>query len=78
MSVLPEEGLVNGVAYLIDEANILSGRKAFGVGMADCYFLRLRVNADFMVGPFKEPFGEMAMTLLNCQSLTQQTWSIRK
>jgi hypothetical protein len=36
-AVLPEERCV-GVAYLICEANILSGRKAFGVSMVDCFF----------------------------------------
>jgi hypothetical protein len=46
--MLPEERIL-GVAYLIGEADILSGRKVFRAGMADCYFLWLGVNADFTV-----------------------------
>jgi hypothetical protein len=76
VSVLSSERLV-GVAFLIGEADILSGRKAFGVGMVDCFFFRLRLNVDFTVGPFSRLFGEKA-SVLNCRSLTQQAWSIRK
>ena len=76
VSVIKEERLVR-VAYLVGEADILSGRKAFAVGMVDCLFLRLRVNGDLTVGPFGGPFGEMS-PVLDCRSLTQQTWSIRK
>jgi hypothetical protein len=47
VSVLLGERLV-GVAFLIGEADILSGRKAFEVGMVDCFFLflRLKVGSD--------------------------------
>jgi hypothetical protein len=73
---LEEERLVS-VAYLIGEADILSGRKAFGVGMVGCFLLPLRLNAGSMVGPFGRPFQETAQTP-NCWSLMQQTWSNRK
>ena len=76
LSVLSGERIV-GVAYLIGESDILSGKKAFGVGMVDCFFVRLRLNADLTVGPFGGPFGEMARAP-NCQSLKQRTWGIRK
>jgi hypothetical protein len=36
--VLPKERLIGELAYLIREAGILYGRKAFGVGMVDCFF----------------------------------------
>jgi hypothetical protein len=74
--VLEEETLVS-IAYLIGKAAILSGRKAFGVGKVDCFFLCLCFNADLMVGPFGRPFGEMAPTP-NCWSLMQQIWTNRK
>jgi hypothetical protein len=76
VSVISAERIV-GVAYLLGELDILSGRKAFGVGMVDCFFIRLRLNADSTVGPFGGPFGEMAR-VPNCLSLTQRTWGIRK
>ena len=40
VSVLPEERVL-GLAYLIDENDILSGRKAFCIGMSDYFFYTL-------------------------------------
>jgi hypothetical protein len=71
VSVLPEEKLL-GLAYFIAENDILSGRKAFCLGMTDCYFLRFRLSVDLLL----EPFGELPKP--NIGSLTQQTWSIRQ
>jgi hypothetical protein len=71
VSVLPKEKLL-GLAYFIAENDILSGRKAFCLGMTDCYFLRFRLSVDLSL----EPFGELPKP--NIGSLTQQTWSIRQ
>ena len=76
VGVVVEERVV-GMAYLIGEADILSGRKAFGVGMVDCFFRRHRVNADLSIGPFDGPLAQMAAST-NCRSLTEQTWSVRR
>ena len=71
MSVFPEER-VQGLAYLIDEDDILSGRKAFCIGMSDCFFLRFRVvDPSLTVHPIGEYFKPP------CRGLTQQTWSVR-
>jgi hypothetical protein len=76
VSVLSGERLA-GAAYFVGETDILSGRKAFGVGMVDCFFLRSRLNVDMTVGPFGGPFGQTA-PVPNCRSIIHQTWSIRK
>ena len=49
MSVLPEERL-GRIAYLVVEDGILSGRKVFGVGMVDFFFLHLHANIDYTLG----------------------------
>jgi hypothetical protein len=71
VSFLPEEKFL-GLAYFIYENAILSGLKAFCLGMADCYFLRFRLSVDLSL----EPFGELPKP--NIGSLTEQTWSIRQ
>ncbi len=60
------------LVYLIREGEILSGRKAFCVGMSDCFFLRLRVTTTLEVEPVKD-----CCVQLDCRSLTRQTWSTR-
>jgi hypothetical protein len=45
------EGRFRALAYLINEDNILSGRKAFCIGMPDCFFLRLRVYENLTLEP---------------------------
>jgi hypothetical protein len=70
VSVVPEDRLQD-LALLVNEDDVLSGRKAFCIGMLDCFFLRLRVNVDLTLEPiavFWKP---------HCHSLTQQTWSVR-
>jgi hypothetical protein len=70
VSVVPDDS-VQDLALLVNEDDVLSGRKAFCIGMLDCYFLRLRINTDLTLDPigvfWKPP----------CHSLTQQTWSVR-
>jgi hypothetical protein len=76
VSVISGERIV-GIAFLLGEHDILSGRKAFRVGMVDCFFIRLRLNDDFSVGPFGGPFGERVQAP-NCRSLAERTWGVRK
>ena len=70
VSEVPEDRL-KSLAYLVNEDDILSGRKAFCVGMSDCYFLRFRVETNLTLEPMKD------FSNLDCRSLTKQTWSIR-
>jgi hypothetical protein len=70
VSVVPE-GSVQTLAFLVNEDDILSGRKAFCIGMSDCFFLRFRVDTDLTLEPI-ELFSKPS-----CRSLTQQSWSIR-
>ncbi len=70
VSVVPE-GSLHALAFLVNEDDILSGRKAFCIGMSDCFFLRFRVDTDLTLEPI-ELFSKPS-----CRSLTQQSWSIR-
>jgi hypothetical protein len=60
------------LAYLIREIEILSGRKAFSIGMTDCFFLRYRATTTLELQPVED-----CCVQLDCRSLTRQTWSIR-
>jgi hypothetical protein len=64
------EGRFKTLAYLIREGEILSGRKAFCIGMLDCFFLRLQATTTLSVKPVEE-----CCLQLDCRRLTRQTWS---
>jgi hypothetical protein len=71
VAAVPEAGL-KALVYFIGENDILSGRKAFCIGMPDCLFVRLRVTTTLKVEPVED-----CCLQLDCRSLTRQTWSIR-
>jgi hypothetical protein len=68
MSLVPEEKL-QALAFLIKEDYILSERSLFRIGMLNCVFLRFRVDMNRTLKLIKE------FSKLDCQSITQQTWS---
>jgi hypothetical protein len=70
VSVVPE-GSLQALAFLVNEDDILSGRKAFCIGMSDCFFLRFRVDTNVTLEPIE------VFSIPQCRSLTQQAWSIR-
>jgi hypothetical protein len=69
MSAVPEERLLPST-FLIIEDKIISGQKAFCIGMLYCFFLCFRVDMNRTMESM-EKFAR-----LGCQSLTQQTWFI--
>jgi hypothetical protein len=71
VAAVPEAKL-KALVYFIGENDILSGRKAFCIGMPDCLFVRLRVTTTLKVEPVED-----CCLQLDCRSLTRQTWSIR-
>jgi hypothetical protein len=73
VSVLSEDR-IQALAYLIHEDDILSGLKAFSIGMSNVFFLRFRVDIQSRI----QLWHGGVETPNNCQILTQQTWSIRR
>jgi hypothetical protein len=61
------------LVYTICAGEILSGRKAFCIGMSDCFFLRLRATTTLKVEPVED-----CCLQLDCRSFTHQTWSTRE
>ena len=70
VSLVPE-GSLQALAFMVNEDDILSGRKAFCIGMSDCFFLRFRVDLNLTLEPIK------VFSIPKGRSLTQQAWSIR-
>jgi hypothetical protein len=69
VSVVPE-GSLQALAFLVNEEDILSGRKAFCIGMSDCFFLRFQVDTNLALEPIE------VFSIPQCRSLTQQAWPI--